>query len=558
MVSTARRLRSLSVDGTPAGSAATRTDVTVIGAGILGLATARELMAQRPGLTVTILEKEDRPAQHQTGHNSGVVHAGLYYTPGSLKAQLCTEGRGLLKEFCDRHGVKYDECGKLVVALDEGERAGLAEIHRRSVANGVPGIERRDGPGLRELEPHVAGVEAVWSPATAIVDFPGVCEALATEIAAAGGTLRCGVEVAGITDRGDGVELRVRAAGGASETLHTGALVICAGLHGDRLARLAGGSAGPRIVPFRGEYYALAPDQRHLVNGLIYPVPDPRYPFLGIHLTRHIDGEVLVGATPCWRWPARATGGVTCGAATCGRRSLQGVLGAGQGQLAQRGRRDAPVAEQAAVRGRGAALRPGPAARRRDPGQGRRARPGAGRGRLAGRRLRDRAVGPGDGGAQRAVTGRHVVAGHRPLRRAEGPAALVPALAVRAGPALARAAAGRAARLRPAPTTSSRRTRLRTLPAAFRGRGASASIHRLGTLKPARRSLRNASRVVGGDAVPGWGRPRRPPPRPAARGGAPKTAASWTPGCSYSAASTSAQYTFSPPRRMMSFSRSWT
>ncbi len=283
------------MDGTPAGSATTRTDVTVIGAGILGLATARELMAQRPGLTVTVLEKEDRPARHQTGHNSGVVHAGLYYAPGSLKAQLCTEGRGLLKEFCDRHGVKYDECGKLVVALDEHERPGLAEIHRRSLANGVPGIERRDGPGLRELEPHAAGVEAVWSPATAIVDFPGVCEALATEIAAGGGTLRCGVEVTDITDRGDGVELTVTGPGGAVETLRTGALVICAGLHGDRLARLAGGSAGPRIVPFRGEYYALAPDQRHLVNGLIYPVPDPRYPFLGIHLTRHIDGEVLVG-----------------------------------------------------------------------------------------------------------------------------------------------------------------------------------------------------------------------------------------------------------------------
>jgi L-2-hydroxyglutarate oxidase LhgO len=269
-------------------------DVIVIGAGILGLATARELMARRPGLAVTVLEKEDRPAQHQTGHNSGVVHAGLYYAPGSLKARLCTEGRGLLKDFCDHHGVKYDECGKLVVALDESERAGLAEIHRRSLANGVPGIELRDGPGLREVEPHVAGVEAVWSPATAIVDFPGVCDALVTEVTAAGGTLRCGAEVVGIAERGNGVEVTVSEPGGRS-TLRGGGLVICAGLHGDRLARLAGGDAAPRIVPFRGEYYALAADQRHLVNGLVYPVPDPRYPFLGIHLTRHIDGGVLVG-----------------------------------------------------------------------------------------------------------------------------------------------------------------------------------------------------------------------------------------------------------------------
>jgi (S)-2-hydroxyglutarate dehydrogenase len=282
------------VDGTPADSAATRTDVTVIGAGILGLATARELMAQRPGVTVTILEKEARPAQHQTGHNSGVVHAGLYYKPGSLKAQLCTEGRSLLKDFCHHHGVKYDECGKVVVALDEAERPGLAEIHRRSLANGVPGIELRDGPGLRELEPHAAGIEAVWSPATAIVDFPGMCEAMLTEITAAGGELRCGVEVVGIAQRAGAVEVTL-SSGGERSTLRTGALVICAGLHGDRLARLAGGSATPRIVPFRGEYYALAADQRHLVNGLIYPVPDPRYPFLGIHLTRHVDGEVLVG-----------------------------------------------------------------------------------------------------------------------------------------------------------------------------------------------------------------------------------------------------------------------
>ncbi|HLM63448.1 MAG TPA: L-2-hydroxyglutarate oxidase [Acidimicrobiales bacterium] len=264
------------------------------GGGILGLATARELTARRPGRRVTILEKEDRPAQHQTGRNSGVVHAGIYYAPGSLKARLCTEGRGLLRDFCEHHGVKYDECGKLVVALDESERAGLHAIHARALANEVPGIELVDGPGLRAIEPHVAGIEAVWSPATAIVDFPGVCDALLTEIEACGGELRCGVEVVGIAERAGAVEVVVDH-GDHRSTVRSGAVVICAGLQSDRLARLAGGSTDPRIVPFRGEYYALAPQQRHLVNGLVYPVPDPRYPFLGIHLTRHIDGEVLVG-----------------------------------------------------------------------------------------------------------------------------------------------------------------------------------------------------------------------------------------------------------------------
>ena len=274
-------------------------DVVVIGAGILGLATARELMMRRPGLTVTVLEKEDGPARHQTGRNSGVVHAGLYYTPGSLKARLCTEGRVLLHEFCEKHQVTYDECGKLVVALDESELPGLAEIHRRAVANGVPDVELREGPALREVEPHVAGIEAVWSPRTAIVDFPGVCRALLAEVEAGGGTLRTGAEVVGIAERAGAVELTLAAGGPGKDddraTLRAGALVICAGLHGDRLARLAGGADTPRIVPFRGEYYALAPEQRHLVNGLVYPVPDPRYPFLGIHLTRHVDGEVLVG-----------------------------------------------------------------------------------------------------------------------------------------------------------------------------------------------------------------------------------------------------------------------
>ncbi|REE98789.1 L-2-hydroxyglutarate oxidase [Thermomonospora umbrina] len=259
--------------------------VGVVGAGILGLAVARRLAAA--GAEVTVLDKEDRVAAHQTGHNSGVAHAGLYYAPGSLKATLCRRGVGLLKEYCAERGLPYEECGKVVVARHEGEVPALREIERRATANGVPGLRWLDAAGLREVEPHAAGVAALHSPHTAIVDFPAVARAYADDVVDAGGTVRLGYETT-----------RIRAAGGevvVNEELVFDRLVVCAGLHSDRVARLAGDSPAPAIVPFRGEYHRLVPERTGLVRGLIYPVPDPRYPFLGVHFTRRVDGGVDVG-----------------------------------------------------------------------------------------------------------------------------------------------------------------------------------------------------------------------------------------------------------------------
>jgi L-2-hydroxyglutarate oxidase LhgO len=218
-----------------------------------------------------------------------VVHAGLYYVPGSLKARLCRRGVGLLREFCAGHGLAYDECGKVVVALDGGELTRLEAIHERAVANGVPGVRMVGREELAELEPHVRGVAALHSPHTAIVDFGAVTRRLAGDAAAAGADIRTGVEVRRIIQDG-GVAVE---AGG--ERLAFDELVICGGLHSDRLARLAGHEGDPRVVPFRGEYYELVERRRGLVNGLVYPVPDPRYPFLGVHLTKRVGGGVLVG-----------------------------------------------------------------------------------------------------------------------------------------------------------------------------------------------------------------------------------------------------------------------
>jgi (S)-2-hydroxyglutarate dehydrogenase len=263
----------------------------VVGGGIIGTAVARRLLAERPDAEVTVLEKEDRLAAHQTGRNSGVVHAGLYYEPGSLKATLCRRGVALLKEFCAEHGLPYDEIGKVLVALDGAEEQRLGAIAERARANGVPGIRVIDRAELRELEPHVAGIAALHSPTTAIVDYVGVTERLAADARAAGATVRTGFEVAAFRSTGG----QVVVAGTSGEEITADRVVLCAGLQVDRLARLAGDDDAPRIVPFRGEYYALTPGKRSLVNGLVYPVPDPRYPFLGVHLTPRFDGEVLVG-----------------------------------------------------------------------------------------------------------------------------------------------------------------------------------------------------------------------------------------------------------------------
>jgi L-2-hydroxyglutarate oxidase LhgO len=263
----------------------------VVGGGILGLSLARLIGRERPGADVIVLEKEHGVAQHQTGHNSGVVHAGLYYEPGSLKARLCRRGVGLLQEFCRQHAIPYDECGKVVVATHEGELVRLRRIHECALANGVPDVALIDGDRLRQIEPHAAGIAALHSPHTAIVDYRVVAVRLADEVRAAGGEVRTGVTVTRVRD--EGTRPWVDVVGGAR--VEADAIVVCAGLQSDRLARASGQSDDPRIVPFRGEYWALRSDRRSLVNGLIYPVPDPSLPFLGVHLTKRIDGEVLVG-----------------------------------------------------------------------------------------------------------------------------------------------------------------------------------------------------------------------------------------------------------------------
>jgi len=264
--------------------------VVVIGAGIVGLAVARQLLIDGPGEPVIVLDKEERVAAHQTGHNSGVVHAGIYYPPGSLKAQLCRRGRDLLGEFCAANGIRVDPVGKLVVALNEAERDRLAEIERRALANGVSDVVMLDGPGLRRIEPEVAGVAAVHSPSTAIVDFVAVAGALAADITTRGGTVRLGSEVLDVR-QGHGDVVVTTTAG----EITADRVVVCGGLQSARLATLIGGDPDPQIVPFRGEYFRLTPDAADRVRGLVYPVPDPRYPFLGIHLTRRIDGGVDVG-----------------------------------------------------------------------------------------------------------------------------------------------------------------------------------------------------------------------------------------------------------------------
>jgi (S)-2-hydroxyglutarate dehydrogenase len=264
--------------------------IAVIGAGIVGLAVARRLTELMPGSSVTVLEKEDRVAAHQTGHNSGVVHAGLYYAPGSLKATLCRRGMALLKEYCAEKSIPYEECGKLVVAVDDTERAALDRIRKRATENGVPGLRDVDAAGIRELEPHGAGVEALHSPHTAITDFVAVSQAYAADLESAGGRVLLSTPVAGITQRSGTVDVRT-----PQEVLTFDRLVICAGLQSDVVAQWAGDDAGPAIVPFRGEYFTLTPQRTHLCRGLIYPVPDPNYPFLGVHFTKRIGGTVDIG-----------------------------------------------------------------------------------------------------------------------------------------------------------------------------------------------------------------------------------------------------------------------
>ncbi len=267
----------------------------VVGGGILGAAVAARLQEVEPDGPVTLWEKEAALARHQTGRNSGVVHAGLYYEPGSLKARLCRRGAGLLRDFCAEHRIPYEEIGKVLVALDDTEAARLQGIEERARANGVPGVRRLDAGGLREIEPHVRGVAGLHSPTTAIVDYAAVTRALAAQVVAHGGEVRLGVEATAVREEPTGVVVSGVTSTGEEVEERVDRVVLCAGLQSDRLARAAGGEADPRIVPFRGEYHLLRPERRSLVRGLVYPVPDPRYPFLGVHLTPRVDGEVLVG-----------------------------------------------------------------------------------------------------------------------------------------------------------------------------------------------------------------------------------------------------------------------
>lgn len=264
-------------------------EVAIIGGGILGLATAMAL-ASRPGLSLTVLEAEGRLAAHQTGHNSGVIHAGLYYKPGSLKARNCVEGREALYCFCREHGIAHERCGKVVVATHDSEIPALDELERRGRANGLQGLRRLGPEAIREHEPHATGVAGLFVPETGIVDYRQVAEAYAGQVRAAGGAIRTGARVYRIEQKAD--ELVLETTAGPVQCRY---LINCGGLQSDRIARLCGLDPGLRIVPFRGEYYELAPNRHHLVNNLIYPVPDPRFPFLGVHFTRMIQGGVEAG-----------------------------------------------------------------------------------------------------------------------------------------------------------------------------------------------------------------------------------------------------------------------
>ncbi len=265
-------------------------DVAVVGGGILGLAVARELLARRPGARLCVLEAEGAIGRHQTGRSSGVIHAGIYYEPGSLKARLCVEGARELYDYCEERGVAFERSGKLVVAADEAELGRLDELERRGRANGVPGLRRLAGEEIGEVEPAARGIAALHSPNTGVVDFVAVAEAYAADVRAAGGSVHLSAAARGATPSSGRIEIRH-----ARGVIAASAAVFCAGLQSDRLAVACGAPADPRIVPFRGAYLQLPANAAELVRANVYPVPDPKLPFLGAHLTRTLDGRVLVG-----------------------------------------------------------------------------------------------------------------------------------------------------------------------------------------------------------------------------------------------------------------------
>lgn len=267
-----------------------RSDVVIIGGGVVGLGVALEITRRFPKKRLLLLEKEDRVARHQSGHNSGVIHSGVYYKPGSLKARLCVAGAAAMVEFCREHEIPHTVCGKVIVATQPEELPGLEELHRRGVANGLTGLRLIGPEELREIEPHATGLRALIVPSTGTTDYAVVCEKYAELVAAAGGTVLTGAAATGI--RRSSSEIVVETSKGA---FTTAAIINCAGLYSDRIARMAGDDPEVMIVPFRGEYYDLVPERASLVHALIYPVPDPRFPFLGVHFTRRITGRVDAG-----------------------------------------------------------------------------------------------------------------------------------------------------------------------------------------------------------------------------------------------------------------------
>ncbi len=293
-----------------------RYDIAVIGGGIVGLATAWQILGRWPRLRLAVLEKEKEVASHQSGHNTGVLHAGIYYRPGSLKARLCREGKAAIERFASERGIPFRRCGKVIVAVDETELPRLAVLKQRAVANGVEGIEEIGPERLREIEPNVSGLRALHSPETGIIDFRQVALALASEVRERGGAILAGRRVEAISENGGE---RILATTGGDISARS--LLSCAGLHSDRVAGMTGEAGDLRIVPFRGDYWTLKPEARHLVRALVNPVPDPRFPFLGVHFSRRLNGEVLVGPNAVL---AFAREGYTLG--TISPRDLTGTL----------------------------------------------------------------------------------------------------------------------------------------------------------------------------------------------------------------------------------------
>ena len=267
-----------------------RYNIIIIGGGAVGLGVALEITRRFPRQKLLLVEKEDKVACHQSGHNSGVIHSGVYYKPGSLKARLCVAGAAAMVEFCREHGISHNVCGKVIVATNEDERPRLEELRMRGEANGLTGLRLIGSEELRELEPHASGLQALLVPSTGVTDYALVCEKYAQLIVASGGTVRTSVAVTGIQRSAQEIVVETNTAAFA-----TSAVINCAGLYSDRIARMAGDDPGIMIVPFRGEYYDLTPERSSLVRGLIYPVPDPRFPFLGVHFTRRITGRVDAG-----------------------------------------------------------------------------------------------------------------------------------------------------------------------------------------------------------------------------------------------------------------------